>query len=124
MRLIDADSVKDFFFSETSGTEETIRDLAEKHNLTYLNNVNEDEVESFAKDLLKAVQNVIDTEPIAYNVDKVKSQMKELVEYPCGKGKECIHAYDNFYEEYGGCEKCVAFRADDIVKAGGICIEN
>ena len=42
MRLIDADSVKDFFFLETSGTEETIRDLAEKHNLTYLNNVNED----------------------------------------------------------------------------------
>ena len=79
MRLIDADSVKDFFFSETSGTEEIIRDLAEKHNLTYLNNVNENEVESFAKDLLKAVQNVIDTEPIAYDVDKVKNQMKELV---------------------------------------------
>lgn len=79
MRLIDADSVKDFFFSETSGTEEIIRDLAEKHNLTYLNNVNENEVESFVKNLLKVVQNVIDTEPIAYDVDKVKSQMKEFV---------------------------------------------
>lgn len=79
MKLIDADSVKDFFFSETSGTEEIIRDLAEKHNLTYLNNVNEDEVESFAKDLLKAVQNVIDTEPIAYDMDKVKSQLKKFV---------------------------------------------
>lgn len=45
MRLIDADSVKDFFFSETSGTEEIIRDLAEKHNLTYLNNVNENEAD-------------------------------------------------------------------------------
>lgn len=61
----------------------------------------------------------IDEQPTAYDVDKVKSQMKELVEYPCGKSKKCIHAYDNFYEEHGGCEKCVAFRADDIVKAGG-----
>lgn len=26
-RLIDADHVKDFFFSETSGTEDVIRDL-------------------------------------------------------------------------------------------------
>lgn len=77
MKLIDADSVKDFFFLETSGTEETIRDLAEKHKLTYLNNVNEDEVESFAKDLLKVVQNVIDTEPIAYDVDKVVEQLKQ-----------------------------------------------
>ncbi len=49
-RLIDADSVKDFFFSETSGTEEIISDLAEKHNLTYLNDVNEDEVISFEKE--------------------------------------------------------------------------
>ena len=77
-RLIDADSVKDFFFSETSGTEETIRDLAEKHNLTYLNDVNEDEVMSFAKDLLEAVQNVIETEPTAYDPDKVVEQLEEL----------------------------------------------
>lgn len=75
-RLIDADSVKDFFFSETSGTEETIRDLAEKHNLTYLNDVNEDEVMSFAKDLLKTVQNVIETEPTAYDPDKIVEQLE------------------------------------------------
>lgn len=76
-RLIDADSVKDFFFSETSGTEETIRDLAEKHNLTYLNDVNEDDVMSFAKDILKAVQNVIETEPTAYDPDKVEDQLND-----------------------------------------------
>lgn len=76
-RLIDADSVKDFFFSETSGTEETIRDLAEKHNLTYLNDVNEDEVMSFAKDLLEAVQNVIETETTAYDPDKVVNQLND-----------------------------------------------
>ena len=77
MRLIDADSVKDFFFSETSGTEETISDLAEKHNLTYLNDVNEDEVMSFAKDLLEAVQNVIETEPTAYEPDTVMKQLED-----------------------------------------------
>lgn len=76
-RLIDADSVKDFFFSETSGTEETIRDLAEKHNLTYLNDVNEDDVMSFAKDILKTVQNVIETEPTAYDPDKVEDQLND-----------------------------------------------
>lgn len=76
-RLIDADSVKDFFFSETSGTEEIISDLAEKHNLTYLNDVNEDEVMSFAKDLLEAVQNVIETEPTAYDPDKVVDQLND-----------------------------------------------
>ena len=79
MRLIDADSVKDIFFSETSGTEETIRDLAEKHNLTYLNDVNEDEVMSFAKDLLEAVQNVIETEPTAYDPDKVVEQLEDYL---------------------------------------------
>lgn len=79
MRLIDADSVKDFFFSETSGTEETISDLAEKHNLTYLNDVNEDEVMSFAKDLLEAVQNVIETEPTAYDPDKVVEQLDTYI---------------------------------------------
>lgn len=63
-RLIDADSVKDFFFSETSGTEETIRDLAEKHNLTYLNDVN-DRVKAIygdqmtLKDMVDVMENVI-----------------------------------------------------------------
>lgn len=71
MRLIDADELKDFFFSETSGTEETIRDLMMQHNLDYANDVNEDEVMDFAKELLKKVRNVIDTEPTAYDIDKV-----------------------------------------------------
>ncbi len=61
---------------------------------------------------------LLDKCPTAYDVDKVKGQMKELVEHPCGKSGKCIHAYDNFNEEYGGCEMCVALRADDIVKAG------
>ena len=77
MRLINANSAKDFFFSETSGTEEIIGDLAEKHNLTYLNDVNEDEVMSFAKDLLEAAQNVIETEPTAFDIEKVMKFLEE-----------------------------------------------
>lgn len=113
MRVIDADLVKDFFFLETSGTEETIRDLAEKHNLTYLNNVNEDEVESFAKDLLKAVQNVIDTEPIAYDVDKI---VEELT-YESSRWKESGEAYDDDQEK--GISIGLKKAAEIILKAGG-----
>lgn len=104
MRLIDADSVKDFFFSETSGTEETISDLAEKHNLTYLNDVNEDEVMSFAKDLLEAVQNVIETEPIACDLDKIVVQLEEA----------CISLSD-----YPGYTVDIE-KAIEIVKGGGV----
>lgn len=38
-RLIDADHVKDFFFSETSGTEDVIRDLMNTHGLDYANDI-------------------------------------------------------------------------------------
>ena len=76
-RLIDADHVKDFFFSETSGTEDVIRDLMNTHGLDYANDINEEVIMAFAKDLLKAVQNVIDTEPTAYDPDKVVEQLEE-----------------------------------------------
>lgn len=62
MRPIDADDLKDFFFRETSGTEDIIRDLIAKHNLDYANDVNEDAVMDFAKELLMCVCNVIDTQ--------------------------------------------------------------
>lgn len=77
-RLIDADHVKDFFFSETSGTEDVIRDLMDTHGLDYVNDINEEVIMAFAKDLLKAVQNVIDTEPTAYDPDKVVEQLEKL----------------------------------------------
>lgn len=76
MRLIDADELKDFFFSETSGTEETIRDLMMQHNLDYANDVDEDEVMDFAKELLKKVCNVIDTEQTAYDIDKIVEEIE------------------------------------------------
>lgn len=62
MRLIDADDLKDFFFSQESGTEEIINDLMVKHNLDYLHDVNEDDVMDFSRELLKMVCNVIDTQ--------------------------------------------------------------
>lgn len=90
MRLIDADALKDFFFSETSGTEETIRDLMMQHNLDYANDVNEDEVMDFAKGLLKKVCNVIDTEPIAYDIDKVVEEL-ELHSFRLGTDALPVH---------------------------------
>lgn len=81
-RLIDADELSDFFFSETSGTEEIIHDLMQKHELNYANGVNEDAVMDFAIDLLKGAQNVIDTQPTAYDPDKVVEQLeKEFKKY-------------------------------------------
>lgn len=76
-RLINADHVKDFFFSETSGTEDVIQDLMDTHGLDYANDINEEVIMAFAKDLLKAVQNVIDTEPTAYDPDKVVEQLEK-----------------------------------------------
>ena len=77
MGLIDAYELSDFFFSETSGTEEIIHDLMQKHGLNYANSVNEDAVMYFAIDLLKGAQNVIDTQPIAYDPDKVVEQLEK-----------------------------------------------
>ena len=70
--------MSDFFFSETSGTEEIIHDLMQKHGLNYANGVNEDAVMDFAIDLLKGAQNVIDTQPTAYDLDKVVEQLEKL----------------------------------------------
>ena len=115
MRLIDADSLKDFFFLETSGTEETIRDLMMQHNLDYANDVNEDEVMDFAKGLLKKVCNVIDTEPTAYDVDKVVEELeKEIKLYENSKS---IMGGNDADIEYDGAMKGLG-KAIEIVKQG------
>lgn len=86
MRLIDADELKDFFFSETSGTEEIINDLMMKHNLDYAHDVNEDDVMDFAEELLKKVRNVIDTEPTVdtrqIRADVIEEVADELLKLP------------------------------------------
>nr|DAW67818.1 MAG TPA: Dynein light chain type 1 [Bacteriophage sp.] len=103
-RLIDADELSDFFFSETSGTEEIIHDLMQKHELNYDNGVNEDAVMDFAIDLLKGAQNVIDTQPTGYDPDKVVQQLeKEFKKY--------------YGENWNKAPYLV--KAIEIVKAGG-----
>lgn len=116
-RLIDANELKDFFFSETSGTEEIIHDLMQKHGLNYANSVNEDAVMYFAIDLLKGAQNVIDTQPIAYDPDKVVEQLEEFekimtspVNIDCF-GEEC---------KASDCTVCLISKAIQIVKGGGV----
>ena len=106
MRLIDADKLKTALIKHFDAY------FNDKGQLVYSDHI-------CTSDDVNDLFDLIDKQPIAYDVDKVKSQMKELVEHPCGKSGKCIHAYDNFNEEYGGCEMCVALRADDIVKAGG-----
>lgn len=103
--LIDANHVKDFFFSETSGTEDVIRDLMNTHGLDYANNINEEVIMAFAKDLLKAVQNVIDTEPTAYDPDKVVEQLED-----CSDADEAE----------GTIPVIELTKAIEIVKGGGV----
>ena len=103
-RLIDADKLKDFFYSETNGTEDVIRDLMDTHGLDYANDINEDVIMAFAKDLLKAVQNVIDTEPTAYDPDEIIEQLKKLPQYSTWN-----HNNDNISRK----------KAIEIVKGGG-----
>lgn len=109
-RLINVDHVKDFFFSETSGTEDVIRDLMDTHGLDYENDINEEVIMAFAKDLLKAVQNVIDTEPTAYDPEKVVEQLENERKF-----------WENAYDSNLGKEKARSYEhAIEIVKGGGI----
>ena len=84
-----------FFFSETSGTEEIIHDLMQKHELNYAKGVNEDAVMDFSIDLLKGAQNVIDTQPTAYDPDKVVEQLEERTAFL----KDCTKYGNNTAEQ-------------------------
>lgn len=108
-KLIDADHVKAFFFSETSGTEDVIRDLMDTHGLDYANDINEEVIMAFAKDLLKAVQSVIDTEPTACDPDKIVEQLENERKF-----------WENVYNRNLGKEKARSYEhAIEIVKGGG-----
>ena len=111
-RLNDADKLKDFFCSETSGTEDVIQDLMDTHGLDYANDINEDVIMAFAKDLLKAVQNVIDTEPTAYDPDKVVEQLEDRKSLMLETFK--ISESDIDRGRIYGMDKAI-----EIVKAGG-----
>lgn len=123
-KLIDAEKLKNFFFSETSGTEDIIRDLMDAHGLDYVNDIDEDAVMAFAEDLLKAVKNVIDTEPTAYDPDKVVEQLEERTAFlkNCTKyGNKTAEQQSKSYDTMMMYE--VKDLVDDlleIVKGGGV----
>ena len=117
MRLIDAEKLKNFFFSETSGTEDIIRDLMDAHGLDYVNDIDEDAVMAFAEDLLKAVQNVIDTEQTAYDPDKVVEQLKDEQELSYADFE--IYAEEHGLSEDDDWHHRGLGRAVEIVKRGG-----
>ena len=101
-RLIDADHVKDFSFSETSGTEDVIRDLMDTHGLDYVNDINEEVIMAFAKDLLKAVQNVIDTGQ------------------PGAVGGAVVKQLDEYITKIVGRKSALYQTVMQIVKGGGV----
>ena len=117
MRLIDAEKLKNFFFSETSGTEDIIRDLMDAHGLDYVNDIDEDAVMAFADDLLKAVQNVIDTEQTAYDPDKVVEQLRDEEELSYADFE--IYAEEHGLSEDDDWHYRGLGRAVEIVKRGG-----
>lgn len=67
----------------------------------------------FAKDIKKAMQDLIDSQPTAYDIDKVLEQMGDLESYNNDKhkSKPC-----KFTEGYG----CAIDSTIEIVKAGGL----
>ena len=77
------------------------------HGLDYVNDIDEDAVMAFAEDLLKAVQNVIDTEPTAYDPDKVVEQLE-------------MYSNADEAEQVGTVPVVELNDAIEIVKAGGI----
>lgn len=119
-RLIDADELSDFFFSETSGTEEIIHDLMQKHELNYAKGVNEDAVMDFSIDLLKGAQNVIDTQPTAYDPDKVVEQLEKKIQTH-KRGIEYEKKNGTITEEFQQRKAVEVLEgAIEIVKAGGV----
>lgn len=61
---------------------------------------------------LKEIKQIIKERPTAYDVDKVVEQLEEL------KREECTLHECGIRSEY--CKPCIAKKAIEIVKAGGI----
>lgn len=108
MRLIDADAIRNFPFNETSGTEDMIEDWIEKAGFDKVTQCEfEDELHELCRLVIHGMINVIDTEPTAYDVDKV---VEELEEY--SNADEA--------ERHGTIPVIELDDAIDIVKRGGV----
>ena len=67
MKLINADSLCDFFYSESAGTTEFINDII--MNYPKLEIDYSDECRALCCDLIKGFINVVKTEPVAFDLD-------------------------------------------------------
>ena len=75
----------------------------------------------FAKDTKEAAQNLIDSQPTAYDVDKVVEQISDLVK-PTEQYRHnfCSAVTDEHCDNYKNCEFCITEQIYKIVKSGGI----
>lgn len=97
--LISRSELDNFFYSETSGTEEIIEDAVMKYSDMEINYP--DDCRALCKDIIELCRNVIRTEPVAYDVEKVVAELEK-------KDDDC------------GCGKITVFDAIDIVRKGGL----
>ena len=67
---------------------------------------------NYNKSQVKAILDFIDAQPTAYDMDKVVEQLKALT------GEECTLHECGIRSEH--CKACIAKKAIDIVKAGGV----
>ena len=70
-RLIDADSLDSFFYSETSGTDEMIDDAVMKYPEMEIEF--SDDCRALCKDIIEMCRNVIKTEPTACDMEQYNS---------------------------------------------------
>jgi len=111
--LISRNSLDNFFYSETSGTEEVIEDAVMKYpnmEIEY-----PDDCRTLCKDIIEMCRNVIRTEPMAYDVDAVVSEIKKKY---CQKCRNILSVAGA--EEYCKEQKCRIDDICDIVKRGGV----
>lgn len=127
-RLIDADSLALFPNNPESGTDDMINSWIEECGLSNLKlYITEDcpvDIEHALTELCwKVIQgyiNVIETEPTAYNMDKVLEQLKVLSEKHFKRYCECMEQKDKEMALKHSLKFCSYDDAIDIVKGGGV----
>ena len=125
MRLIDADKVKQFPYSPESGTEDMVEEWIYECGLYDLELYVTDEcpvdIEQALKDLCrKAIEgfmNIIDTEPTAYDVEKIVEELEERrAKNDC---RVCRHFQNGKDECREDCTDALIDDLLDIVRKGG-----
>ena len=79
MKLINVDSLCDFFYSESAGTTEFIDDVI--MNYPQLEIDYSDECRALCHDLIRGFINVVKTEPMAFDLDAAIDDLQKLKLY-------------------------------------------